>query len=174
MYSNLFKSSDATIFSFPLPYTFNVTNSTHLINDLADIPYDHNLRLASFDISNMYTNIPTHELLSIIDTACNNNLVEESLKRDIINLSKTIINQNYLQYEDMTYRQHEGLAMGAPTASIFSEFYLQYQENSRIYDLLRSHNIAGYFCYVDDILIVYNESTTNIEDLLHCFNSLTP
>jgi len=27
---------------------------------------------------------------------------------------------------------------------------------------------------VDDILIIYNESTTNIEDLLHCFNNLTP
>ena len=64
--------------------------------------------------------------------------------------------------------------MEAPTSSIFSEFYRQYQENSRIYDLLRSHNIAGYFRYVDDILIVYNGSTTNIEDLLHCFNSLTP
>jgi hypothetical protein len=62
-----------------LLYTF-ITNSTHLFNDLKDIPYDHNLRLASFDISNMYTYIPTNELLSITDTARNNNLVEESLK----------------------------------------------------------------------------------------------
>jgi len=68
----------------------------------------------------MYTNIPTHELLSIIDTACNNNLVEERLKRDIINLSKTIIDQNYFQFEDLTYKQNEGLDMGAPTSSIFS------------------------------------------------------
>jgi len=35
----------------------------------------------------------------------------------------------------MTYTQHEGLDMGAPVFSIFSEFYLQYQENSKIYDL---------------------------------------
>jgi len=90
-------------------------------------PYDHNLRLASFDISNMYTNIPTHKLLSITDTACNNNLVEERLKRDIINLSETIIDQNYLQFEDLTYKQNEGLALGAPTSSILSEFYLQHQ-----------------------------------------------
>ena len=48
-----------------------------------------------FDISNMYTNIPTHELLSIIDTACNNNLVEESLKRDIINLFFKFLKLNY-------------------------------------------------------------------------------
>ena len=134
-------------------------------------PYDHNLRLAFLDISNIYTNIPTHKLLYSIDTACNNNLVEERLKRDIINLSKTIIEQNYLQFEDLTYKQNEGLAMGAPASSISSEFYLQHQENSRIYDLLRNHNIAGYFRYVDDILIIYDESTTNIKDLLHCFNN---
>jgi hypothetical protein len=102
----------------------------------------------------MYTKIPTNELLSIIDTACNNNLVEKSLKRDIINLPKAIIDQNYLQFEGVTYRQHEGLAMGAPSSSIFPGFYLQYLENSRIYDLLPTHNIAGYFRYVDDILIV--------------------
>jgi len=52
--------------------------------------------------------------------------------------------------------------MGAPTSSILSEFYLQHQENSRIYDLLRNHNIAGYFRYVEDNLIIYDESTTNI------------
>ena len=126
----------------PLPYTFNVTNSTQLINDLADIPYDHILRLVSFDISNMHTNIPTYELLSIIDTACNNNLVEERLKRNIIHLLKSIIEQNYFQFEELTYKQNEGLAMRAPTSPIFSEFYLQHQENSRIYDLLRNHNIA--------------------------------
>ena len=166
----------------PLPYTFNVTNSTHLINDLCNIPYDHHLRLASFGISNMYTNIPTQELLSIIDTACDNNLVEDRLqrdiinlsKRDIINLSKTIIDQNYFQFEGLTYKQNDGLAMGAPTSFIFSEFYLQHQENSKIYDLLRNHNVVGYFRYVDDILIIYNESTTNIENLFHCFNSLNP
>jgi len=92
----------------------------------------------------MYTNIPTHETLSVIDTDCNNNLVEERLKRDIINPSKTIIDQNYFQFEDLTYKQNEGLDMGAPTSSIFSEFYLQHQENSRIYDLLRNHNFATF------------------------------
>jgi len=92
----------------------------------------------------MYTNNPTHKPLSIIDTACNNNLVEEWLKQDIINLSKTIIDENYLQFEDLTYKQNEGLDMGAPTSSIFSEFYLQHQENSRIYDLLHNHNFATF------------------------------
>jgi hypothetical protein len=48
----------------PLPHMFNVKNTSQLINDFTDIPYDHNLRLASFDITNIYTNIPTNELLN--------------------------------------------------------------------------------------------------------------
>jgi len=122
----------------------------------------------------VYCRWTIHELLSITFTACNNNLVEEWLKRDIINLSKTIVDLNYFQFEDLTYKQNKGLAMGAPTSSIFSEFYLQHQENSRNYDLTHNHNIAGYFRYVDDILITYDESTTNIKDLLHCFNNPNP
>jgi len=64
--------------------------------------------------------------------------------------------------------------MGAPTLSIFSEFYLQYLENTIIYNLLSHHNIEGYFRYVDDLLIVYNENRTNINDVLDCFKKLTP
>jgi hypothetical protein len=74
----------------------------------------------------MYMNIPTYELLTIIDAACNNNYIEENLKRDIIKLSKIVIDQNYFQFKDKSYLQHEGLAMGAPTSSIFSEFYLNF------------------------------------------------
>jgi hypothetical protein len=68
----------------------------------------------------MYTNIPTNERLTIIDIACQNNYVEENLKQNIIKLSKTIMDQNYFQFLDMTYIQSEGLAMGAPNSFMLS------------------------------------------------------
>ena len=64
--------------------------------------------------------------------------------------------------------------MGSPTSSILSEFYLQHLENSEIFNLLTHHNIEGYFRYVDYILIAYNESKTNIDNLLDRFNNVTP
>jgi hypothetical protein len=146
----------------PLPYTLNVKNTNHLINDLKEIPYDQNLRLSSFDVTSMCTNISTSELVTIIDKACQNNYVENSLKLDIIKLSKTIIDQNYFQFSGKTYVQSEDLAMGAPTSSILSEFYLQHLENIKIHNLLLDHNIEGYFRYVDDILVICNENRTNI------------
>ena len=103
----------------------------------------------------MYTNIPTDELLTIIQSACKNNDVEGGLKRDILKLLRVVIDQNYCQFMDQTYVQHDGLAMGTPTSSILSEFYLQHLENSKIYDNLLNFNIMGYFRYVDDLLIIY-------------------
>jgi hypothetical protein len=44
----------------PVPYTFSVKNTVQLINDLLEILYDQNLKLASFDIINMYSNVPTN------------------------------------------------------------------------------------------------------------------
>jgi hypothetical protein len=72
------------------------------------------------------------------------------------------------------HTQSEGLAMGAPTSSILSEFYLQHLGSTDIYDLLIDHNIVGYFRYADDILIVYNVSKTNIDHILERFNKITP
>jgi hypothetical protein len=64
--------------------------------------------------------------------------------------------------------------MGVPAFSVLSEIYLQHLVNTEICNLLIKHNIEGYFRYVDDILIIYNENKTDINDLLNCFNKLNP
>jgi len=64
--------------------------------------------------------------------------------------------------------------MGAPTSHILSEIYLQYMELSHLYTILTGNKILGYFCYVDDILIMYNEEDTDIERILNQFNNAMP
>jgi hypothetical protein len=60
-----------------------------------------------------------------IDEICQNNCVKKEIETDIIRLSKAVINQNYFRFLGKTFAQNDGLAMGAPTSSIFSEIYLQ-------------------------------------------------
>jgi hypothetical protein len=43
-------------------------------------------------------------------------------------------------------------------------------EQSRILNIIQQHRILGYFRYVDDILIAYNELTTDIDHMLAEFN----
>jgi len=121
----------------------------------------------------MYTNIPTEELNTNIEIVCLNN-IKDTLKHNIIKLSSTIIEQNYFQFLDKIYIQPEGLAMGAPTSSMFSEFYLQFLEKSTLYNILLDNDVKGYFRYVDDMLIVYNEDKADIDSLLDCFNHVSP
>ncbi|MDR2204372.1 MAG: hypothetical protein LBE76_08825 [Nitrososphaerota archaeon] len=64
--------------------------------------------------------------------------------------------------------------MGAPTSSILSRIYMQYLENTVVYDILRNFKIEGYFRYVDDILILYKDNVTNIKDVINSFNSINP
>jgi hypothetical protein len=61
--------------------------------------------------------------------------------------------------------------MGALTSSIFSELFLQYIEHTALFDILIHCNILGYFRYVDDVLIVYNTSLTDIDTVLNSFNT---
>jgi hypothetical protein len=62
--------------------------------------------------------------------------------------------------------------MGNPSPSILSEVYLQYLENTTIYELLTKHKVEGCFRYVDDILLIYRDYKTNINRVLENFNNL--
>ena len=63
--------------------------------------------------------------------------------------------------------------MGAPTSSVLSEIYLQFMEHNKLYTILLQNNILGYIRYVDDILIVYNDSNTDSDKLLvHSHNAI--
>jgi hypothetical protein len=124
---------------------------------LTQIKIDENTRLCSFDIENMYTNIPTNEVGSIIDEILNKNNVKETAKEEILDLSNVILEENYVQINEQYYLQNEGLVMGAPTLAVLSEVYIRNLEHTSIADILNKRQIIDYYRYEDDILVVYNE-----------------
>jgi len=158
----------------PLPFAYNIKNTVQLMNDLIEIPHEQNMKFASFDISSMYLNIPTMELMVILRKLCEVNSVDDKTTQEITRIAQTLVEQNYFQFQDSIYVQNEGLDMGAPTSSIQSEVYLQYVENTTIYELLIKHKVEGYFRYVDDILMMYKDDKTYIRKVLEDFNDLVP
>jgi len=97
----------------PMPTVYNVKNSIQLMNDISQIPFFPELKLASLDISNMYTNIPTKDLINIINTICKKHNLEEKIIREILSTTNLILTQNYFSFQDKTNIQSNGLAMGA-------------------------------------------------------------
>jgi hypothetical protein len=60
--------------------------------------------------------------------------------------------------------------MGAPTSAILAEIYIKHIEHKKIYPILIKYQIIGYFRYVDDIFIIYDQRKTNIDETLTEFN----
>jgi len=102
---------------------FNVRNTTTLIEDLTNIPFEQNLKLASFDTDNMIFNVLIDELLNIINIMCDKHNMEDKRKQEVIKVSKLLTDQNYFIFQDAVYLQKEVFAMGVLTSSNFSEIY---------------------------------------------------
>jgi hypothetical protein len=118
----------------------------------------------------MYINIPQNDPTQIIYNILEHNNTHKNKTDEIIILVKTILNQNYMQHIDHQYKQNDELATSAALAEIF----IQYIEHNRIINILQRHHITDYCRYVDDILIVYNEDCTNIDNTLKEFNYIHP
>jgi hypothetical protein len=93
-------------------------------------------------------------------------------KYELLNLTNTILEENYIQFNDHFYKQHDGLAMGAPTSAVLTEIFVQSLEHTVIYKILEKHQLIDYYRCVDDILIIYNSEYTNIHDTLQEFNTV--
>jgi len=64
--------------------------------------------------------------------------------------------------------------MAAPTFGIIAEFFLQLLEDTHLTHLSKKHNIAAYFRYVDDILLIYDTHHTDINNIQNDFNKIHP
>jgi hypothetical protein len=64
--------------SIQLPNVYNIQNSEILINNLKEMKIQNTTKLCSFDIKNMYTNIPKNTITNIINnTLINNNILDD-------------------------------------------------------------------------------------------------
>ena len=68
----------------------------HLVNDIVEIPLNQNLRFASFDIENMYSNVPTNYLINIIKLMCSQKNHDKKIKKELIKITRTILNKSNL------------------------------------------------------------------------------
>jgi hypothetical protein len=122
----------------------------------------------------MYANIPIKETREIIANNLDKNKVETHIKQTLLKWYDTITKKNYFSNNGKILIQQEGLAMGAPTSGIIAVFFLQHLEDTHLSHLLQKHNIAGYFRYVDDILIIYDSLLTDIDSIRDSFNTVHP
>jgi hypothetical protein len=83
----------------------------------------------------------------------------------------TITGQNYFAHNNIT-TQRDGLAMGAPSSGLIAEIFLQHTEYTYLRPLAQKNKIVKYIRYVDDILMIFDSTHTDIHNILSDFNAI--
>jgi Tfp pilus assembly major pilin PilA len=140
-----------------------------LANELSKLPITTNSKLITFDIKDLYVNIPIDETINITKTLLSNKKIDKLLITQACTLLSVILKQNYLQFNNKYYQPNKGVTIGSPICGSVAEIFLQYYENLLIKNQLDT-NINYYNRYVDDILIIYDStkiSATRISEYLN-------
>jgi hypothetical protein len=129
--------------------------------------------MITFDIKDLYVNIPVCETLDITT-----NLLlrhnDEHITKQMISLLHTILQQNHFSFQNNIFQPYTGIAMGSPISGIIAEIFLQFLENRHLNQLLDEKSIIFYTRYVDDIFVIYNTDRTTPKKIHDYLNNLHP
>jgi len=151
---------------------YNIKNSIQLTENLINTQISSDTKLYSFDITNMYTNIPVDNTINLIENTLNNKKESRIYIKQITNILHTILKQNYFEYNNKIYQQTDGLAMGAPTSAIISETFLQEIDKS-IINIIKENDPHGiYYRYVDDAIYISQNNGININKITQEINKI--
>jgi hypothetical protein len=75
---------------------------------IQQIPFDGELKFASFDITNIYTNVPHKKVREMIRDILSKNDVEQMINKEILNIYDVIMQQNYFYFRKNTIYNRMG------------------------------------------------------------------
>ena len=154
-----------------LKYHYNVKDSVSLASDLTKLIINEHHRMITFDIKDLYVNIPIPETFAITKQLVSEHN-EEKITTQILMLLETVLHQNYLSFQNNTYQPEKGVSMGSPISNTVAEIFLQYLENTHLKHILESKQIIFYTRYVDDILMIYHTRHTSPETIHQHINKI--
>ena len=128
--------------------------------------------MGSFDVTSLYTNIPTIDTLNIIKDYVNNDdqfTRKTAIPQDkFLDLVHLVLTTTWYTFNSQFYQQTDGVAMGGPASSTTAEIYMQVYERTAITTALRPPKVSEQF--VDDVYSILKR--THLENFFHHINNL--
>ena len=133
---------------------------------------DSFLYMASFDIQSLFTNIPLDETIDI----CVNRVFQHKkkikgmLKRHFKQLLTLTVKSSCFVFNNVYYKQIDGVAMNSPLGPTFANLFLVYYENIWLDKSPHQFKPKYYRRYVDDIFLMF-EKKNHVKKFLKYMNS---
>jgi hypothetical protein len=106
------------------------------------------------DVVALYPSIPIIEGLIAVNSYLNNhNIPDAAFLTDLISW---VLNNNYIEFNQLYYKQIQGTAMGTPVAVAFATIFLAHLEDTHIFPNLTPDQQPLYIKrYIDDIFSIF-------------------
>ncbi|XP_068691539.1 uncharacterized protein [Montipora foliosa] len=142
---------------------YSVLNSSQFAKQVANIEILDDEVMVSFDVVSLFTAIPVNKACDYIRNKlnCDNTLQTRTnlSTDDIISLLDFTLSNNYFVYNNRTYKQIHGCAMGSPVSPIVANLCMEVIEESAISSATVPPRI--WKRYVDDSFVVIKKAAVH-------------
>ena len=128
--------------------------------------------MASFDIQSLFTNIPLDETIDIcLELLFNKKRkVKGMLKKHVKELLTHAVKSSTFMFNDVYYKQVDGVAMGSPLGPTLANLFLVYYESKWLENCPQQFKPQFYRRYVDDIFVMFKKRD-HVKKFLRYINS---
>ena len=151
-----------------------IKDSFDFVRKICDINDSKDQLMISFDVDNLYTNVPVHESIKIaLDIIYKRDHpppipFDRSQLKHLLELAVTNIPFRFL---NKTYVQTDGVAMGSPLGPILADIFMTNLETKL--NKFSTNKPSLWIRYVDDIFCIFKKHQ-NINDFLKRINKWHP
>ena len=152
---------------------YTVVNSLSFCREIVSIPNSDKYIMASFDVENLFTNIPVSETIDIIlsklflDKNCTFLGMTKMFFKSLLELA--VLNSFFI-FDKKLYRQIEGLGMGLPLGPSFANIFMCHMEEKWLSECPLDFKPVFYRRYIDDSFALFNDQS-HIPQFLSYLNS---
>ena len=146
----------------------HIKNSTDFVQKIKDLEVPPSQKLVSFDVSALFTSIPTDEAVLEQDNSWQDrtNLNVDQLTQ----LLELCLNTTYFMYSGDFYKRNKGTAMGSPISPIVANLYMEHFEKFALSMTPNPPDIS--YRYVGDTFTKMHAA--NIDSFTQHINSINP
>ena len=141
-------------------------------------PFPSNTKLVTIDVVGLYTNIPHQDIYTALQHFLNNTPTTRTNETPpaevIIDLAKHILTENTFNFENKTYKQIHGTAMGTPMAPSIANLFMGWLEKNMLSQSPVYIDEKVWKRFIDDIFLLWTGTEADLDRFLKYINTFHP
>ena len=131
--------------------------------------------MGSLDVYLLFTNIPLEEIINICTNLLyyNEDVIEGINRSEFKNLLLLATQESYFIFNDVLYKQKDGVAMGSSLGPTMANVFLPFYEIKWLEQCPKEFKLVFYIRYVDDLFVLF-KSAEHISKFRNYFNTCHP